>query len=314
MNEPKISVIIPVYNAQKYIRKCLGSILKQHFPLEVICVDDCSTDSTPEILKEYAEKYSNVTVLRNEKNMYAGPSRNRGLEIAKGEYVHFMDSDDFVAPGSYAYMYKKAKKNYLDMLKTRCVAINEKTGFPIKKQYRFPRFKKELYNTVLDFHNRPEDLYCINVVPWNGIYRREFLLENNIRFNDLFCANDRSFYVNVCIIAKRVMITRRTFVFHRKNIGDSLVGKRATHFDCDLESFKICENMCNDNNVNDKVRFEILEHELRNVFGWYKIFNDKKTVSPAHKQAINELFSDSRRSYFDSYGEKSKWSVFKKLI
>lgn len=314
MNDPKISVIIPIYNAEKYIRKCLNSILLQRFPLEVICVDDCSTDSTPDILKEYAKNHSNVTVLRNEKNLYAGPSRNRGLEVAKGEYVHFMDSDDFVIPGTYSKLYKKAVANDLDMLKTRCIAFNAQNGLPLKKQYRFPRFKSELYDTVLDFHNRPEDLYCINVVPWNGIYKRSFLMEKNIRFNDLFCANDRSFYVTVCIKAKRVMITRPSFVFHRKNNGDSLVGKRAAHFDCDLNSFRLCEALCNDNNVNDKVRFEILEHELKNVFGWYKIFNEKGTVLPEHKYAIKELFSDDLVKYFEAQGTKSKWSAFKELI
>ncbi len=314
MNNPKISVIIPVYNAEKYIRKCLNSILLQRFPLEVICVDDCSTDSTPDILNEYAKKHSNVTVLRNEKNMYAGPSRNRGLEVAKGEYVHFMDSDDFVIFGTYAKLYKKAVANDLDMLKTRCLAINSKNGLPIKKQYRFARFPKELYDTVLDFHNRPEDLYCINVVPWNGIYKRSFLMEKNIRFNDLFCANDRSFYVTACIKGERIMVTRRTFVVHRKNNGDSLVGKRATHYDCDLNSFKICQKLCDDNNVNDKVRFEILEHELKNVFGWFKIFTKNGKVLPEHKKAIRELLTDDLVKYFESFGDKSKWSSFKELI
>ncbi|WP_026657073.1 glycosyltransferase [Butyrivibrio sp. AC2005] len=314
MNNPKISVIIPIYNAEKYIRKCLNSILLQRFPLEVICVDDCSTDSTPDILHEYEKNHANVTVLKNEKNMYAGPSRNKGLEIARGEYVHFMDSDDFVIPGTYSHLYKIASANNLDMLKTRCIAFNAKNGLPIKKQYRFPRFPEELYDTILDFHNKPEDLYCINVVPWNGIYKRSFLMDNDIRFNNLFCANDRSFYVNVCIKAERIMITRRSFVFHRKNNGDSLVGKRAAHFDCDLNSFKICEELCNNNDVNDRVRFEILEHELKNVFGWYTIFTNKGTVFPEHRQAIQELFSGDLARYFDSFGTKSKWPSFKELI
>lgn len=314
MKDPKISVIIPVYNAEKYIRRCLNSVLRQHFPLEVICVDDCSTDNTPDILQEYSSKYENVTILRNPKNMYAGPSRNKGLEIAKGEYLHFMDSDDFVLPGTYAHLYKIASKNNLDMLKTKCLAYNTQNGIPFRKQYRFARFKKELYNTVLDFHNAPEDLYCINVVPWNGIYRRQFILDTGIRFNDLFCANDRSFYVANCICAKRVMVTTRTFVMHGKNNGDSLVGKRASHFSCDLDSFAICQNLCDKYEVNDKVRFEILEHELRNVFGWYTIFLKNGTALPEHKEAIKKLFSDSLANYFESYGEKSKWSSFKKLL
>ena len=95
--ETKISVVIPVYNAEKYIRECLDSILNQQkIGLEVICVDDCSTDETPRILEEYSKKFDNLTVLRNESNIYAGESRNRGLMAAKGQYVHFIDADDFV--------------------------------------------------------------------------------------------------------------------------------------------------------------------------------------------------------------------------
>ena len=99
--ETKISVVIPVYNAEKYIRECLDSILNQQkIGLEVICVDDCSTDATPRILEEYSKKFDNLTVLRNESNIYAGESRNRGLMAAKGQYVHFIDADDFVVSNS----------------------------------------------------------------------------------------------------------------------------------------------------------------------------------------------------------------------
>ena len=109
---PQVSVIIPAYNAEKYIRQCLDSILtKQKIALEVICVDDCSTDGTPAVLKEYQDKYENVTVIRNETNLYAGTCRNKGLMAAKGQYVHFLDSDDYVVDNVYEKLYTLAKEN-----------------------------------------------------------------------------------------------------------------------------------------------------------------------------------------------------------
>ena len=115
----KLSVVIPVYNAEKYIRQCLDSILtKQKIALEVICVDDCSTDGTPAVLKEYQDKYENVTVIRNETNLYAGICRNKGLMAAKGQYVHFLDSDDYVVDNAYEKLYTLAKENDLDWVKT----------------------------------------------------------------------------------------------------------------------------------------------------------------------------------------------------
>lgn len=98
MDTPKISVIIPVYNAEKYLEKCLDSILQQTFrEIEVICVDDGSQDASKQILRRYASQDARVIVVE-QKNMYAGVARNRGMELAKGKYLIFLDADDFFHP------------------------------------------------------------------------------------------------------------------------------------------------------------------------------------------------------------------------
>ena len=92
---PKVSVIIPVYNVEQYLRECLNSVIKQTLKeIEIICVDDGSTDNSLDILKEYAEKDHRITII-TQKNLHAGVARNAGLSIAKGEYLSFLDSDDF---------------------------------------------------------------------------------------------------------------------------------------------------------------------------------------------------------------------------
>ena len=98
MDTPKISVIIPVYNAEKYLEKCLDSILQQTFrEIEVICGDDGSQDASKQILRRYASQDARVIVVE-QKNMYAGVARNRGMELAKGKYLIFLDADDFFHP------------------------------------------------------------------------------------------------------------------------------------------------------------------------------------------------------------------------
>ena len=93
----KISIVIPTYNVEKYIAECLDSVLKQTYKnIEIICVDDFSTDNTFSILQEYKDKYPSITLIRNEKNIGATFSRNRGLLLAKGEYVQFLDADDLL--------------------------------------------------------------------------------------------------------------------------------------------------------------------------------------------------------------------------
>lgn len=312
----KISVVIPVYNAEKYIRQCLDSILtKQKISLEVICVDDCSTDGTPAILKEYEEKYENVQVIRNETNLYAGTCRNKGLMAAKGQYVHFLDSDDYVVDNAYEKLYTLAKENDLDWVKTTSEGFDDETGETIENpRYSMEKMYEGYFGTLLDFQHFPKKFMdYMAVVPWNGIYKRHFLLEKNIRFNSLFCVNDRSFFVDTCVKGERMMIAREKIVRHRMNVSGSLVMKRAQHFDCQFESYRIMRQICNENHVNDKVRFEILEHEMYDIFVWYRKFLEQGVETERLKQDMKSFLEECDISYFEKYGTKSRWLKFRNL-
>ena len=312
----KLSVVIPVYNAEKYIRQCLDSILtKQKIALEVICVDDCSTDGTPAILKEYQDKYENVTVIRNETNLYAGTCRNKGLMAAKGQYVHFLDSDDYVVDNAYEKLYTLAKENDLDWVKTTSEGFDDETGETVENpRYSMEKMYEGFFGTLLDFQHFPKKFMdYMAVVPWNGIYKRHFLLEKNIRFNSLFCVNDRSFFVDTCVKGERMMIAREKIVRHRMNVSGSLVMKRAQHFDCQFESYRIMRQICNENHVNDKVRFEVLEHEMYDVFVWYRKFLEQGVETEQLKQDMKSFLEECDISYFEKYGTKSRWLKFRNL-
>ena len=312
----KLSVVIPVYNAEKYIRQCLDSILtKQKIALEVICVDDCSTDGTPAILKEYQDKYENVTVIRNETNLYAGTCRNKGLMAAKGQYVHFLDSDDYVVDNVYEKLYTLAKENDLDWVKTTSEGFDDETGETIENpRYSMEKMYEGFFGTLLDFQHFPKKFMdYMAVVPWNGIYKRHFLLEKNIRFNSLFCVNDRSFFVDTCVKGERMMIAREKIVRHRMNVSGSLVMKRAQHFDCQFESYRIMRQICNENHVNDKVRFEVLEHEMYDIFVWYRKFLEQGVETEQLKQDMKSFLEECDISYFEKYGTKSRWLKFRNL-
>lgn len=312
----KLSVVIPVYNAEKYIRQCLDSILtKQKIALEVICVDDCSTDGTPDILKEYEDKYENVTVIRNETNLYAGTCRNKGLMAAKGQYVHFLDSDDYVVDNVYEKLYTLAKENDLDWVKTTSEGFDDETGETVENpRYSMEKMYEGFFGTLLDFQHFPKKFMdYMAVVPWNGIYKRHFLLEKNIRFNSLFCVNDRSFFVDTCVKGERMMIAREKIVRHRMNVSGSLVMKRAQHFDCQFESYRIMRQICNENHVNDKVRFEILEHEMYDIFVWYRKFLEQGVETERLKQDMKSFLEECDISYFEKYGTKSRWLKFRNL-
>lgn len=130
----KVSVVIPVYNAQNFIRQCLDSILGQTFSeFEIICVDDGSTDNSYEILTEYASRNDNITVVKQE-NAGQGVARNRGVSLARGEYVAFVDADDYLHEGNLRILYQTAKETKADITvcKAFCVDATGTQITPLK--------------------------------------------------------------------------------------------------------------------------------------------------------------------------------------
>ncbi len=308
---PELSVVIPVHNAERFIGQCLDSVLENSdIGLEVICVDDCSTDSTPEILRDYAEKYENVVVLNNETNMYAGASRNRGLLAARGKYVHFLDSDDIVIPGAYRKLFDIAEENDLDWIKTTARAFSEEDG----SEVRNPRYEMKLLDhgydgKLLDFEQSPgKFLMGMSLVPWNAIYKRSFLIDNDIRFNHLYCVNDRSFFAETCVKGSRMMIARIDIVRHRTNVGTSLAAKRLEHFDCQFESYKLMKQICDVNHVSERVRFRILDSEMYDLINWYLKMPEDSGLKEKCRQDLHDFIAENvDLTLFEEHERDSLW-------
>ena len=118
MGSPKVTVVVPIYNVEKYLRQCLDSIVNQTLKdIEIICVDDGSTDSSPQIIQEYMDKDSRVKVITKPNSGY-GNSMNRGFDMAEGEYIGIVESDDYADPEMFEEMYNVASSNQLDVVKS----------------------------------------------------------------------------------------------------------------------------------------------------------------------------------------------------
>ena len=176
---PKVSIVIPVYNVEKYLRRCLDSILAQDFAdTEVICVNDGSTDTSPSILEEYAARCPNIRVL-TQPNRGLGAARNAGLDAADGEYIIFVDSDDFLAPGYFSAAVGKLEADGADLVMFNPILYDHRTGQtrPYRSMidfYRFSRaggFPVAEHPLLLSFNG------C-----WDKVCRRSLLVENGIRF------------------------------------------------------------------------------------------------------------------------------------
>ena len=199
----KVSVIVPVYNVKKYIGQCLDSILAQTLKdIEVICVDDGSMDGSENILDEYATGNERIRVIHKENTGY-GNSMNVGLDAARGEYIGIVESDDAIVPDFFETLYDSAKEKDLDIIKSECWFCWDSSDY----RHRFHDLGLEKYfGRVLDSERLwLRCLFLMNI--WTGIYRKEMLVRNNIRFNATPGASyqDNGFWMQGMIYADRVM-------------------------------------------------------------------------------------------------------------
>ncbi|MDR1391863.1 MAG: glycosyltransferase [Clostridiales bacterium] len=172
--KPKISLIMPIYNVEKYLQESLESAIKQTFEkIEIICVNDGSTDSSLNILKEYEKKDSRI-IVKDQLNKGVSNARNVGLNIAKGEYIAFLDPDDYLQSDALKIAYEKAKKNNSDIL------VFGFTAFPETNEW----LEKSGKNRNKNYIENSINAYFENVTPcvWNKLYKKTLLRKNDIKF------------------------------------------------------------------------------------------------------------------------------------
>lgn len=299
MSTPKITTIVPVYNAGEYIKQCCNTILTQSLTeIEIIFVDDGSTDNSVELLEEIAKNETRITIIK-QANQGAGIARNTGIKQAKGEYIHFLDADDFLEPDAYKKTYELAKKLDVDMLKAKSYAVDDVTNeYLPNERYQLSRLKLNQFNKAINPTSieNLEYILLTSVVPWNGIYKREFILQNEIWFNDLICVNDRSFFNNVIVNSSKVAFAKHHIVHHRVNVSTSLVGNRARHFECHFKSYKLIAEQSKKLDIN--LYALVLNNEISDVLSWYKKFKDNETLGEEITAKTKEFLLDLDYTFF----------------
>ena len=211
IERPQVSVIIPVYNTEPYLRQCMDSIVNQTLKdIEIICVNDGSTDNSLNILKEYESKDPRVIVIDKE-HKNAGAARNAGLKIAKGDYLVFIDSDDYAEPDYLKLMYEKIVADDADV----CVC-NYKIkyeGTNIIKERMFNIYKPFSYR---DF---PSNFMSkVGLIPWNKMIRKSLVTRNNLSFQEIKRFNDNFFSFAVTFKSNKIVAISKPIYIHR--VGD----------------------------------------------------------------------------------------------
>ena len=225
-NDPKISVLIPVYNTAPYLEECLESVLSQDFiDIEVICVDDASTDGSGEILKKYAAMDPRIRLYRQDKNRGQAAARNRAMAAARGEYLYMLDADDWILPGMFSRLYKLCKKDDADVI-----------GFENRQFADDPAFEKKA-RTVLFTYEKVQGLYSgkdafIQVVEQDALspsvptymIRRSYAQESALAFTEGILHEDIGFIFSMLLFADRVRLVHEPWFCRRFRAHSTVTG------------------------------------------------------------------------------------------
>ena len=205
-----ISIIVPIYNAERYLNRCIKSLINQTKEnIEFILVNDGSTDSSEEIIKSYKDK--RIKYFKN-KNQGIGKTRNFGMQKATGKYIMFLDSDDYLSTNACDELFSKAEKDNLDLVINNFYRVEEETEK--KVEVIIPEFK----NTTLKDNKRL--LLDVNLAPWNKLYKRELLKKNKIQFVEDLKYEDDPFVVEAMDKAKKIGYIKKFlnyYVIHKNS-------------------------------------------------------------------------------------------------
>lgn len=204
---PKISVIVPIYNTEKYLKKSLSSLKEQTLrDIEIICINDGSKDKSLEILNNFAQSDKRFKII-NQKNSGAGKARNNGLKLVEGEYIAFLDPDDWIDNTTYEKLYEQAKKQDCDLL-----VFNYKNVDENGKTLSSIRFKDN-FKDIFDLNSEK----CFNwrdikekvfggffYSCWNKIYKKDFIIKNKIHFTNCSMSEDNAFVFASTLMAKKI--------------------------------------------------------------------------------------------------------------
>lgn len=311
MQTPKLSIIIPVYNVEKYLRQCLDSIINQTLrDIEIICVDDGSTDGSRAVLDEYSAKDTRLKVIK-QNHSNAGACRNAAMAVAKGEYLGFVDADDFCDLTLFEKVYTKAKSDDADVVSYRFRQYDERTKkfggervfsrrvIDIKKPFAPCEILDELFSPIV-------------YAPWGRIVRRSFVEQEAIRFQEIVRTNDVYFYCLTVALAQRQTIVDEVLYSYRIGTGTNLQSNNAASPNSVIEAWDLVADEFQRRGLLELYRRNLASSSANSLFytlnvmsttpAYVDFFKRLKNLYQDHsfysKVLENDIFSSQTSTYF----------------
>lgn len=275
---PEISVIMPVYNAEKRLAKTLDSVFEQTFAdFELICIDDGSSDNSLSILQKYASKHKNMTIISQE-NKRVSAARNAGLRAAKGNYIQFIDSDDLIEKDALALTYEKAAKTDADIV------------FFCHRRIINNKFFSDNIIPMNDYLNT-RDFNLISPLTyyvWDKLFKKEFLISNGIFFHEDIVASEDGYYMLTCLSKKPKMEFIPKILYSYIDAENSSTN-RLNWTGHSIDTFYHILNSDMYKKADDDFKIFVINKYLYSIKYWY---NTQKLVQYKHsnKRKIKKLF------------------------
>lgn len=290
----KVSVLVPIFNNEQYLEECLDSLLAQTLKdIEVICINDGSTDGSPWILKQYAKRDNRIRVIDQENGGF-GKAMNAGMAVASGDWIGFVESDDYILPQMYERLYDLGESMGLDFVKSSCSRFygegESRTFEPLVLT------SNEAYlNTVVNPSVTP-GLLDINMVNVTGIYRRSFLEENQIRYNETPGASyqDNGFWFQVFMAATRAYFIDDRFYMIRRDNPNSSVKSRAKAYCIRDEYDFIFSIMSKNPEVFDRFIYAWCKKRFSNYVGTFN------RIDPSLHREFLQVFAKDYRDALEN--------------
>lgn len=295
----KVSIIIPTYNVEMYLEECMESVVNQTLEdIEIICINDGSTDGSLDILKKYAESDDRIIIVDKENGGY-GIAMNIGLDKATGDYIGIVEPDDYVPLNMYEDLYKIAADNDLDFVKADFYRFkrNDDNG-NMALTYNHLSVNPEDYNVIFNPSENPKTLkYIMNT--WSGIYKRSFINEHGIRHNTTPGASfqDNGFWFQTFIYGKRAMIVDKPYYMNRRDNPNSSVKSKEKVYCINVEYDYIRGILSQSQEMWDKFK----------ALWWYKKYGN-------YMVTLRRISQEYKREYIHQISKEFKRGLDKNEI
>ncbi len=296
---PKISVIIPVYNVEKYIPDCLDSLCNQTLTdIEIICINDGSTDGSLKILQEYAEKDNRIIII-NQENQGQGVARNNGIDIASGEYIAFVDPDDFIDLDSFGVVYSKFKETNVDIIQFDYQTCDENKNF-----MEYHTLSKEM-KKVLGFNLNDNQVFCLKdfkqanfiITRWcatDKIYSTNFIKQNNIKFSPSKNGEDNIFSFSSTLLANKILYINKYLYHYRMRQGSAIHKLSDNNFGI-FENVKLLKDFLVEHNLYETYKKTFYKYSINayaNHYGNIPETSNESFLNECKKVLNEEEYKD----------------------